>query len=81
MSERTAEFRRGVERVFSVVARFVSDDDGQDLIEYAMITAFFGIVGALFLQGIQTAIGTTYDTWLNPAVGVPSLWTPNEPAP
>jgi Flp pilus assembly pilin Flp len=81
MSDRTAEFRQAMEAVRKVVVRFATDDRGQDLIEYAMITAFFGIVGALFLQGIQTAIGTTYDTWLNPAVGVPSLWTPNEPMP
>lgn len=64
-----------------VVARFVSDDGGQDLIEYAFITAFFGIIGALVLEGIQVAVGTTYNAWLDPATGVPSLWDPPNPLP
>jgi Flp pilus assembly pilin Flp len=71
--------RRAVARGRELVRRFVSEDGGQDLVEYALITAFFGIVGALALQAIQVAVGSTYDTWLDPAAGVPSLWTPPEP--
>jgi len=62
-----------------LLRRFAREDSGQDIIEYALITAFFGIVAVLVLQGIQIAVGTTYDLWLNPTSGVPSLWTPTEP--
>jgi hypothetical protein len=28
---------------------------------------------------IDDAVGTTYSSWLDPTVGVPSLWEPAEP--
>jgi Flp pilus assembly pilin Flp len=63
----------------SLIRRFVIEDGGQDLIEYAIIAVFFGIVGVLVMQAIQKAVGTTYDVWLDPTVGTPSLWDPAEP--
>ena len=63
----------------SFVRRLVIEDGGQDLVEYALITGFIGIVGFLALQAIQTAVGDTYDVWLDPAVGTPSLWDPADP--
>lgn len=63
----------------SFVHRFVIEDGGQDLVEYALITGFVGIAGFLALQAIQTAVGDTYDVWLDPNVGTPSVWDPAEP--
>jgi len=70
--------RRPIERG-GFVRRFISDDDGQDVIEYALITALIGVVGILTLRGIQAAVGTTYSSWTDPATGTPSLWEPPEP--
>jgi Flp pilus assembly pilin Flp len=70
---------RGIVEGCELVRRFGREDDGQDIIEYALITALFGIVGMLVLRGIQISVGATYDLWLNPSTGVPSLWSPPEP--
>ena len=63
----------------SLVRRFFIEERGQDLVEYALIGAFFGIVGFLAMQAIQVTIGDTYSDWLDPTVGTPSLWDPAEP--
>ena len=49
----------------AVIARFVRDDQGQDLIEYAMLGSFVSL--AVYLGA--TALGTSLNTWLN-AVGL-----------
>ena len=63
-----------------LILRFVRDERGQDLVEYALIASFFGIVGYLAMQAIQVTIGDTYSAWLDPTVGTPSLWDPAEPS-
>ena len=60
-------------------ARFVLDDQGQDMVEYAFLAAFIGIAGWAAVMAIDEAVGDAYDTWQDPAVGVPSLWQPAEP--
>ena len=62
-----------------LVRRFIRETAGQDIVEYAFLAAFIGITGYLALNGITRAVGTTYSIWLNPAVGVPSLWDPAAP--
>jgi Flp pilus assembly pilin Flp len=62
------------------VERFVREDDGQDVVEYAMLAAFFGVVGYLALSAISAAVVDTYTSWQDPASGVPSLWDPAAPA-
>ncbi len=51
--------------------RFWLDDDGQDLVEYALLTALVGLVGVTVWSTIVALIGaryTDYDT------GVQGLW-------
>lgn len=43
--------------------RLLTADDGQDLIEYALVTAGIGIVGIATWPAIAAAIGSTYRTW------------------
>jgi Flp pilus assembly pilin Flp len=62
-----------------LVRRFIRDTAGQDIVEYAFLAAFIGITGYVALKGITIAVGSTYSIWLNPAVGVPSLWDPAAP--
>ena len=52
----------------NVIARFVREDEGQDLIEYALLGAFVSLAAALgaqalgtSLQGWYTAIGSGID--------------------
>ncbi len=42
---------------------FMFDDRGQDLIEYALLSALIGIVGIVAWTSVQTAMNTTYGGW------------------
>lgn len=41
--------------------RLVSDDTGQDVIEYALLTASIGLVGIAMWPAIVTTIGDVYE--------------------
>jgi Flp pilus assembly pilin Flp len=43
--------------------RFIVDDRGQDLIEYALLAALIGTVGVLAWQNIVVGIGQAYLGW------------------
>jgi pilus assembly protein Flp/PilA len=43
-----------------VVRRFVSDDSGQDLIEYALLAALVGIAAILTWQQVATTVGVAF---------------------
>jgi len=62
-----------------LLLRFFREEGGQDLIEYAYLAAFFGIAGYLVLSSIGPTVGATYNAWLNPTTGTPSLWEPAQP--
>ena len=66
-------------RGVALVRAFVVEEDGQDLIEYAFVAAFIGIAGYVVLNGIGPAVGGTYNAWLDPSTGTPSLWEPAQP--
>jgi Flp pilus assembly pilin Flp len=59
-----------------VLARLWSEQDGQDLIEYALLTALIAVGGALVFPSIRTKMGDAYQSWLT---GAQDLWEP--PAP
>lgn len=60
----------------SSLIRFVLDDSGQDIIEYALLTAFIGLVGAVAWVNIQAGIGSAYTGW-GSGVGQLSGCTPD----
>jgi len=62
-----------------IVDRLLREEDGQDVVEYALLAVFVGIVGYLALTGIRTEAFNTYTHWQDPSSGVPGLWDP--PAP
>ena len=66
-------------RHFALLCQFFRDDSAQDLVEYALITAFVGVVGFLVLRAIGGEVFNTYSSWLSPASGVPSRWDPPDP--
>jgi Flp pilus assembly pilin Flp len=63
----------------SMLARLIRSDSGQDIVEYAFLAAFFGVVGYLVVPPIVTAVRVTYLSWTSTATGVPSLWDPPVP--
>jgi Flp pilus assembly pilin Flp len=79
-SSRLQVVRRRKDAVARVVSRLIRDEGGQDIVEYAFLAAFFGIVGYLVLNQISEAVYTTYSNWTDPTAGVPSLWDPPAPA-
>ena len=64
---------------FGPFRRFVLEDAGQDLVEYAFLAAFIGVAGYVALAAIHDGVLSTFLTWIDPAVGMPSLWEPTEP--
>lgn len=44
------------------IAQFVREDEGQDLIEYALLAALIGVVVAAALPTLATAITDTFGT-------------------
>jgi len=44
----------------NLFTRFVREDDGQDIIEYALLAAFVSIVAATIIQTIGVDITTIY---------------------
>ncbi len=47
----------------TMLRRFIFDDGGQDLIEYALLGALVGIVGIAAWTNVGSAIFTTYGGW------------------
>jgi len=59
-----------------VLVRLWSEQDGQDLIEYALLTALIAVGGALVFPSIRTKMGAAYQSWLTSAQ---DLWVPSVP--
>jgi Flp pilus assembly pilin Flp len=45
------------------VAAVIADDGGQDLIEYALLTAIIGIAGLLAFSAFSAKMGPAYIGW------------------
>jgi pilus assembly protein Flp/PilA len=44
----------------TMLVRFVRDDQGQDLIEYALLAAFISLAAVLAIQQLGTAVNNVY---------------------
>jgi pilus assembly protein Flp/PilA len=44
----------------NLLVRFVREDEGQDLIEYALLAAFISLAAVLAIQQLGTAVNTVY---------------------
>jgi Flp pilus assembly pilin Flp len=55
--------RVGAQFARAVAARVIADDGGQDLIEYALLTAIIGISGVLIFSTLSTTMSTVYSGW------------------
>ena len=68
MGERDVDFHRPWE----LVRRWFSEDQGQDLIEYALLTGAIGFASAVAVTYLGGAMQTTYNSW-DSAVQSPDL--------
>ena len=57
-------------------ADLIQDEGAQDLVEYALLTVFVAIVGAMTFQVLENALGSAYTNW---DTGEQDLWEPNNP--
>jgi Flp pilus assembly pilin Flp len=62
----------------SRISRLISDDDGQDLVEYALLCGLVGAVGVLVLPEIGAKMSDAYADWVSSAS---DAWEPCPPAP
>ena len=44
----------------NLIARFIREDEGQDLIEYAFLAAFIALAATLMIQNVGTAVNTQF---------------------
>jgi Flp pilus assembly pilin Flp len=62
--------------VMALIRRLAIESEGEDVIEYALLTAFIGFSGAVGWSAIQTGLGAAYNSWVT---GVWNLWEPANP--
>lgn len=60
----------------TLIARFLADDSGQDLVEYVLLGAFIGVVAVIVWANISTLIGVRYTEY---NTNVNDLWASPEP--
>ena len=46
----------------TLFSRIVSEDEGQDLIEYALLAALISVVAVLAISAVGTKVTTNYQT-------------------
>ena len=47
--------------------RLLAEDDGQDLIEYALLSAFIGLAGVAVFSGMGATMRNAYESWIDNA--------------
>ena len=68
--------RIGKQFARAIAARVIADDSGQDLIEYALLTAIIGISGVLILSTLSITMGAAYSRWNTAGQ---NAWQPCQP--
>ena len=63
-------------RALRLAVRLASEDHGQDLVEYALLTAAIGLAGIVAWPNIVDSMGDLYQGW---DTGVQDLWEPVDP--
>jgi Flp pilus assembly pilin Flp len=69
----SSRFARGTALL---VRRLALETNGQDLIEYALLTTFIGFAGAAAWAAMQTGLGNVYTSYVG---AIWNLWEPADP--
>ena len=59
------------------LSRLISDESGQDVIEYGLLASILAISGVLVFPRIKSGMDLAFSNW---GTAVYNLWTPNPPA-
>lgn len=59
------------------IRQLARDDRGQDAVEYALLTAFFGLCALAAWNGIRDALGVSFR---GTSTGVQTIWEPPPPS-
>jgi len=60
-----------------LLRRLITDDDGQDLLEYALLTGFVALATVAGVNALGGAINTAYTNW---DANQQAIWQPPPPA-
>jgi Flp pilus assembly pilin Flp len=61
-----------------LAVRLWREDEGQDLLEYALLTGIVGVSGIVLYTSVAPAMATAYESWTG---AQEDLWEPNPPLP
>lgn len=61
----------------SLLTRLARDESANDIIEYALLAMFIGVIGAAVWTSIQANIATAYRSY---DTGVQAIWETPDPA-
>lgn len=61
-----------------LIRRLRWEDEGQDLIEYGILTGIVITIGVVIFTTISTKMGAAYDTW---GTQIEERWIPPPPSP
>jgi Flp pilus assembly pilin Flp len=61
----------------TLVGQLIRDEHGQDIVEYALLTAFFGLCAVLAWTNIREALGASYG---GTTTGMQGLWDAPPPS-
>jgi len=64
--------------VADVLRRWYQDDDGQDVVEYALLCSFVALAGVLGFRLLGTNMNTIFSGW---DTAVWNQWIPSDPVP
>lgn len=68
---------KSLTRAGRLACDFVYDEGGQDLVEYALLTAFVGLCAVAIWPAMRDALGLSYTST---TTGVQGLWDPPPPS-
>ena len=60
----------------SLLTRWLTEDDGQDLVEYVLLGATVAFVGLVTWNAFDDVIRTVYTSWDS---GTQAVWEPQNP--
>lgn len=64
--------------LFHLIRRCLREEDGQDLIEYGLLTGIVIALGVAIFASINGKLASAYDNWGNQ---IEANWEPGNPAP
>lgn len=60
----------------TLLTQFLCDQDGQDVIEYGLLSSLIAVMGILIWNNIGVGIANAYGSWDQ---NVQDLWVPEDP--